>query len=201
MKGVPAGRLFVYLALLFALPLFFAVSKVHSEWRRWIDGRYEMERIEQRLLSHQARGVRNQQVRERYLGADPIYLTRALEPYPLLGRELSALQKLVENEPSLPNKEVLQRYDFLRSGKNRLSFAESAVQSGGDVRETIESLKAPVEVDLQNLVDLLELIEGESLLQKPQLLVTEFRLDRKETTPGNEVFVVDLKLLKREYGR
>lgn len=199
MRGVPPGRLVVYFGLLCLLPLLFVGFFLVDECSKQRGARLEMGAIEHRLIAQRHRGMRNASTRERFSGADPMYLNQVLEPYSLLERERAALEELVEHEPSLPNKEVLQRYEFLSSGRNALSFAEGVVQSAGDLRETVESLTHPVEIDGEDLNELLLLLEGDTSPGRPQLLVTEFRLERKELASLNEVFVLDVKLLKREY--
>lgn len=36
-------------------------------------------------------------------------------------------------------------------------------------------------------------------LYRPQLIVTEFKLDKKKVSEKNETYLLDLKLIKREF--
>jgi hypothetical protein len=197
MAGIPIKRLLLYLGVLIMMPLFLALYSLASMAGTLRDAKWEMASMEQRLITQRHRGMRNSATRDKYRGTDPLYLNKRLEPLPLLEEETIALHDLIQHEPSLPNKEVLQRYEFLQSEENRLSFAEGVVQGHGDLRETVERLSHPVEIHGGDLQMILQLIEGEE--NRPHLLVTDFRLDKKRVATGGEVFLLDIKLLKREY--
>lgn len=199
MDKIPLERQVVYFGVAALLPLLFVAIYLFSSFGQLRSSLVEIDAIEQKLLTHHHRGMRNSLTRDRFRGADSMYLNKYLEPLPLLKRELTSLEDLIAHEPTLPNKEVVQRVEFLKES-NSLAFAEGVVQTLGEIRETIERLVHPVEIDERDLHTLLTLIEGEGApAERPQLLVTEFRLDRKESSLGSELFRLDMKLLKREY--
>ena len=71
-------------------------------------------------------------------------------------------------------------------------------------QETIETLAHPVEVDNSDILKILSRIEGVSLHDekpletRPQLIITDFRIDRKKPSLY-EVYALNIKILKREY--
>ncbi len=63
----------------------------------------------------------------------------------------------------------------------------------------------PVEVNVSDLKKILTLIEGRKIgefetgPQKPQLMILDFKLEKKNIRENNEVFDLNMKLLKREF--
>ena len=60
-------------------------------------------------------------------------------------------------------------------------------------------------MNLNDLKKVLALIEGQPIgdnksgPNKPQLIITDFKLDKKEITDKNDILLINMKLLKREY--
>lgn len=202
---IPLHRLLLYTCLLLLAPLALVAIQTQSKLKQLSVVREELAVAQRRILTQQQRGLRNARTRMQYEGADHYYVAHQLEPLPLLVRETAALHTLIEHEPSLPNKEVVRRFEMLRGGGNQLRFTESSVHTSAGLRETVESLNRPVEIDQDDLNHLLALIEGTPLgdcnppAARPHLLVTDLSLTRKQLEGGNEVFLFDVKLLKREY--
>lgn len=207
MKDIPVQRLIFYFCILTLVPLFLVGFHIWSNLKRIKEVREELSFAQQRILTQQQKGMGNRMTKVKHEGADHYYIARQIEPLALLQREISALQSLIEHEPSLPDKEVIRRYETLTGGGNQLSFTESSVHTSADLRETVESLNHPVEVDQGDLMRLLALIEGVQVGEcrpqpaRPHLLITDFSLTRKGGNGANELFLLDVKLLKREYLR
>jgi hypothetical protein len=205
MKDIPIQRLIGYFLVLSLLPLFLVGFHLSTQLKQIREAREGLFRAQQRIISQQQRGMSNRITRVKYADTDHYYIARYVEPFSLLRQEIAALHALVEHEPSLPDKEVICRYEMLTGGSNQLSFTESSVHTAVDMRETVETLNHPVEIDQNDLVNLLALIEGveigeaRSQAARPHLLIADFSLTRKGAGDANELFLLDMKLLKREY--
>lgn len=144
-------------------------------------------------------------VREHFRGADHFYIDKHLETLSFLESEAETLQKLVNNKYFAGDENVKKRLEFILGPSNDLLFSEGNVQSYPFFQETISSLVHPVEVNLEDLKEILALVEGSQIgpykpgPNRPQLIIIDFKLDRKEATEKNEVFLLNMKLLKREY--
>ena len=156
-------------------------------------------------LESQAKGAQGAAIRHIFGDADRFYLYHHLEPLSLLQEERAMLEQLIAQDPSLPLREVLARLDFLQGRSNQISFCEGAIDSYDDLRETSASFAHPIQLNSRDLLILLALIEGLDLegyqlpKGRPCLLITDFKLTRKEIDRDNEVFLLDLKLLQREF--
>lgn len=98
-----------------------------------------------------------------------------------------------------------KRLEFLTGTSNDLTFTEGVVQSNPIFQETTETLVHPVEIDTKDLRTILAKIEGTTIgnetpsPNRPQLIILDFKLEKKHVTDKNEVFLLNLKLLKREF--
>lgn len=146
----------------------------------------------------------NKAVIEHYSSADRFYIDKHIESINLLQPEVQALEKIVRQSNFVENEGITARLNFLKQ-ENRLRFAEGVVQSYPLFSETGETLVKSVEVDLNDLQNILSKIEGVEIGEHfpgenpPQLLITEFKMEKKNVTDDNEVFNLNLKLIKREF--
>jgi CRISPR/Cas system-associated endonuclease/helicase Cas3 len=126
--------------------------------------------------------------------ADASYLN---EPLRFLEGELRRLQTVLRDDPNLQ-----RRYDYL-STDNQLSFLQESSKSGDLFNEYRLKLKHPVDLDAEDLKKVLTLIEGVSTnlyspkKGRPLMIVTDFKLVRKKSPLQEEIYEVDLKLLRR----
>jgi hypothetical protein len=141
--------------------------------------------------------------------SDPYFLDKEIESLCFLNQEKEKLKGWLAH-PAVPNKEkLLRRLQFLESAENRLSFAEEEIQTSKICKETKEKQRVPIEVDAQDLKTLIHLIEEFQMNPfldagqhaRPQLLITEFSMARKNTLLQNEVFEIKMDLLKREFNK
>ncbi len=172
----------------------------------------EIEQLERNLQKIQVIAMQREQkqalnliVREHFKGSDPLYIDKHLETLTFITPELENLRVLLNNTYFAGDEIVRQRFNYLTGSENRLLFVEGAVQNYPYFKETIANLARSVEVSLEDLKKILSLIEGVEIngnkpeKNRPQFIITDFKLDKKEATKDNFVFVLNLKLLKREF--
>jgi hypothetical protein len=204
-ENIPKNRLIAYLLILGAVPFVFAFMHFMGQ-RREVNGMQSLiDNIKERAYVLDKRQSRNIAVRDHFKDADPYYLDKQLETLRFLEPEIEGLQKLESNKNYAGDENVKQRLDFLTGNMNTLQFSVGNVQSYQWVQESTDTLLHPVEVNVSDLKKILSLVEGVDIppyappADRPHLLVIDFRLDKKEISPSNEVFVLNFKLLKREY--
>lgn len=140
----------------------------------------------------------NNLVRKQYCQADPMYLEHQFQGFRPLARERYALEKLTKTHNYTGAESIEKRLTFLNQGNNHLAFIEKNPGRGENLCETWEVMSHPIEVDVDDLKDILDIIEG-AHTQKPQLIVRDFQLTRKTKTSGNEVYDLSMALIKREF--
>lgn len=168
--------------------------------------------LEERITSlkalaekQQKKGAINATVRLHFRDADHFYIDKNLETLKLLEPEVEALQKIVQNKNFTEDEVIKKRLEFLTGPQNALRFSEGVVETHPKFQETEETLVHPVEANLLDLQKILSLVEGVSLgtykpqEDRPQLIILDFKIDKKANQDKNEVFLLNLKLLKREY--
>lgn len=195
---IPLSRLTLYIAIAALLPLFFVgyfYSKEKNEWNAVADQIMAVHSLSEKKARKQSL---NNAIRKKYSDADCFYLDNQVESLAFLKKEREALENLIHNPSFTGNEAAEKRYAFLLGEVNRLKFTEGSVQSGEGLQETTEIQAHPIEVDTQDLKELLARLEG-NRPGKPQLLITDFKLNKKMHSNGNQVFELNLKLLKREF--
>lgn len=143
--------------------------------------------------------------------SDPYFLDKEIESLSFLNHEKNDLKGWLSH-PAVSNKEkLLRRIHFLENGENRLSFSEEETQMSKTCKETMEKQRYPIEIDpadLQSLLSHIEEIPNEekpgsniasSSKGRPQLLVCNFSMRKKNTPLQNEVFEITMDILKREF--
>jgi len=136
--------------------------------------------------------------------ADRKYLEEKLETLVFLQPEMKRLQALSlhRKDPEM----LLQRLDFLKSGKNQLVFVEGERRNLSGSIEVEEKTQHPIEINDEDLKRLLVLIEGRPIdpysppQGRPHLAVKNFDLSKKKSPLDEEVYVVNFELIKREVG-
>jgi len=134
--------------------------------------------------------------------ADPHYLDKHIETLSFLLPEIKKLETIRFENPD--EEQVIKRLQFLKEGGNRLVFSEEKIRSHEFLRETEEKQQHSIEVNEEDLKKLLCLIEGVTIWPygpkegRPGLIITDFKLSKKEMAHQEKVFVVNLEILKRE---
>jgi hypothetical protein len=142
--------------------------------------------------------------------SDPYFIDKEIESLHFLESEQALLKKWLSH-PAMANKDkLIRRMNFLSSADNQLSFTEENIQVSKTCKETLEKQRYPIEADSDDLKKLLHSIEETSFDQqplvdsfvdrnRPQLLICNFSMTKKNTLLQNEVFEIKMDLLKREF--
>lgn len=133
--------------------------------------------------------------------SDHFYIDKHLESLLFLEPEIKNLQALdLQNAAS---KEEQERLLFLKNS-NRLLFSEENVQRNTTHQEMFERQKEPIEINEEDLKKLLSRIEGvviesnSPLSGRPHLLIQNMTLSKKAILPDQNVYTVNMQLIKRE---
>lgn len=204
LESIPQSRLIFYILLLGSLPILLVVFQLYNASSE-VDslGQDVINTYESALIKEKKQAT-NKAVINHYKDADRFYIDKNIESIQLLKPEIDALEKISQQNNFIENEAVTNRLNTLK-GNNKLVFAEGVVQTTPYFTETPETLVRPVEVDLNDLQNILAKIEGVDIgtykpgPNPPQLLITDFKIEKKTAGEDNEVFSLNLKLLKREF--
>lgn len=187
------------------LPIFFVITLFFSQKSQLNDLESTLENIQYQSFNKEKKQALNMMVRQHFHDADHFYIDKHLETLVFLEPEIEMLQKIVNEKNFADDERIKRRLEFLTSQSNSLVFSEGVVQTFPLFQETVETLVHPVEINTSDLKKILSAIEGIEIgghlpkEQRPQLLVLEFKLDKKKVHEKNEVFTLNMKLLKREF--
>lgn len=204
LSKIPMQRKMLYILLLSCMPIIFAIVHLLNHYNYLNQINSTIDEVEYLTTIKENKQFLNITVRNYYREADHFYIDKYVESLTFLEPEVENLQKIINHKNFTEDDVLKQRLEFLTSA-NTLIFAEGVVQSYHTFQETMESLVHPVEVNASDLCKILSTIEGVNIgnfspgPSRPQLMITDFKLDKKKTTDKNEVYVMDMKLLKREF--
>lgn len=204
-KNIPVHRGLLYSILIGVLPVLFAILLFYNEKGHLDELRQTLEAVQHQAFLKEKKQALNLAVRQHFRDADHFYIDKHLETLVFLEPEIEILQKIASDKNFADDDRIKKRIEFLTSQANSLVFSEGVVQSFPLFQETEETLVHPVEVNIQDLQKILTRIEGTAIgsntpgPHRPQLLITEFKLDKKKIQDKQEVFLLNLKLLKREF--
>lgn len=205
LKNIPLSRAILYILCAGLLPLVFVFVLFGSRKSELEDLQNSLENIQHQAFIKEKKQALNLAVRHHYREADHFYIDKYLETLVFLESEIEQLQTIVQDKNFADDDRIKKRLEFLTSQANSLVFSEGVVQTFPYFQETIETLVHPVEVDAADIQAVLAKIEGVKINEftpgpfKPQLVITEFKLDKKAVNDKNEVYLLNLKLLKREF--
>lgn len=205
LKKIPLDRMVLYIGTLSFLPFILIVFLFFSEKGQLEELNSTIEQIEQQAFAKEKKQAQNVTVRQHFRDADHFYIDKYLETLVFLEPEIDMLQKILSDKNFADDDRLKKRLEFLTGEANSLVFSEGIVQSYPLFQETMETLVHPVEVNNFDLQKILARIEGVEMGEekpgpnRPQLLITEFKLDKKKAYEKNEVYQLNLKLLKREF--
>lgn len=203
MDQLSPSRLFIYLVLLNMLVFAYVFWHDHSENTQIDEVQRRMIKLEQDTQVRDRKRADNNRVRTYYADADRFYLEKQVQSMSLLRDQAQELEKLLQVKSVSEDPRITRRLTALKD--NRIVFSEGMVQSYPFFNEIPETLSQPVEVDVEDIRELLAKLEGIQLgpytpgERRPQFLITEFRLDRKSLSQNENSYMLNLKLLKREY--
>lgn len=202
---IPQKRLLIYLLLIGLVPIFFAWLTFSSQLATTNELENLIHHVQSLAFNREKKQSVNISVRHKFRDADHFYIDKNLETLILLEPEIESLKTMVSNPNFNDDENVKKRLDFLTGPLNRISFTEGVVQSSPIFQEVTETLVHPVEVNVSDLRQILCLVEGVIIgdctppPNRPQLIILDFKLDKKNVSEKNEVFLLNLKLLKREF--
>lgn len=205
LKNIPISRAIAYVLFAGVLPLFFLFFLFSSNKSAIDDLQNTLENIQYQAFIKEKKQSLNLAVRHHFRESDHFYIDKYLETLVFLEPEIEQLQKIVQDKNFADDERVKRRLEYLTTQSNALVFSEGVVQTFPYFQETIETLVHPVEVNAQDIQSILAKVEGVKINEfvpgpsRPQLLITEFKLDKKNVNDKNEVYQLNLKLLKREY--
>lgn len=204
-KQIPLQRAILYVILLGTLPFLFVFFLFYSEKNHLDDIQASIEMIKDQAFVKEKKQAVNHAVRQHFRDSDHFYIDKYLETLVFLEPEIDSLQKITNDKNFADDDRIKKRLEFLTSPSNSLVFSEGAVQSFPLFQETTETLVHPVEINASDLQKILSRIEGmtinssEPSPNRPQLVITECKIDKKKIADKNEVFLLNLKLIKREF--
>ncbi len=204
-QNIPKERTFLYLILLGLLPLIFSLIYFQTKQGEVSSLAASIDDLKNMALIREKKQATNMAVISHYHDADHFYIDKYLETLTFLEPEVEGLHKTLSNKNVADDEVIKKRLEFLTGSGNMMSFSEGVVQSTPFFQETTETLVHPVEVNLQDVQKILAKVEGVTIGEyqpspnRPQLLILDFKLERKPINERNEVFQLNLKLLKREF--
>ena len=199
-RSVPAHRVVLYAIVASLLPVVLAIAWSQSTITAAETDRDILlalgEKIEKKGASQEA----NRLLIERYKNKDPLFLHRKIEPLSLLSSETSILRSRLARSV-LPEDNQLEKRLNALNAENTLSFVEGSTDVSPILKETIENQTKPVEVDGDDLANILTLLEDQDEneeLQKPHLIISEARIERRKGI-FRQSWTLILKVIRREY--
>ncbi|MDF2549334.1 MAG: hypothetical protein K0S07_401 [Chlamydiales bacterium] len=203
--AIPMQRLVLYLTALILLAPFFLFLQMKQESDALKSVEMEVENAFEQLMLKETKQALNKLVQKHFQNADHFYMEKQIETVVPLEPEIEQLNEIVNYSGFTGDEAIRKRLDHLTLGSNALVFTEGSVQTYATFQETLETLAHPVEMDSQDIAKVLARIEGVPIGPyaaaegRPQLLITDFKIERKKALETNENFVLNLKVLKREF--
>ena len=209
LSKIPAKRALLYLCILGLLPFFFVTAGVISDYSNVNKASERVRLAGQQALVREAKFALNKNTIRHYSDTDKFYLQTQLEPLILLKPEIVALKATLDDQGMAAGTAIYgdmnKRLAFLKGSGNKIAFTDGTIQTADQFQETIESFSHPVEVDLTDLQHILALVEGVPMggfvpgINRPHLIITDFKLDRKKVRGDHEAYLLSMKILRREY--
>jgi len=205
LSHIPKTRLILYLMIAGLLPLVFVAANFITKKRAVEELEQTLHHTQQLAYNQESKQAVNLAVQEHYKNSDHFYIDKHLETLSFLEPEVETLQQLVNDEYFSGGDQVKNRLDVLTASGNTLLFSEGNVQAYPSFQEITAGLVHPVEVNVANLKEILSLVEGEEIAlfkpgpNRPQLIILDLKLNKKNSYGNNETFLLNMKLLKREF--
>lgn len=205
MKGLTQTRIIVYCLILGFLPLLFVGMNYMSQKSKQDTLSLSLSQAICDATNKNAKEFVNKEVKAAYRDSNHFYIDQHIETISPLRDEVETLQKALSLGFHPAEDQFRKRLQFHQSGQNAISFVEGSVKAYPDFQETQESLAHPVEVNLDDIKAILSKIDGVCFNQdmalpeqRPHLIITDWKMEKKKT-PVQEVYTLDIKLIKREY--
>ena len=205
LSNIPQQRLLLYIVVLGLLPVLGAFFYFTSQLKHLNNVSNQILYVEQLAATKANKQGVNQSLRSHYKDADHFYIDKSLENICFLQSESESLKKVMQNKNFPEDENIKRRLGMICGSENALVFTEGVVQSTPIFQETTETLAHPVEIDISDIRKLLARIEGTQIgtenptPNRPQLIILDFKIEKKQVSERNDVFILNLKLLKREF--
>lgn len=202
---IPHQRAVLYLIFLGLIPVFAIFYNFQMNLTKVEKLHATIQSMHQQALLKEKKQALNLAVKHHFRDADHFYIDKQLENMVFLEPEIESLQKIAMDPIFAEEPSIKKRIEFLTNNGNNLTFAEGAVQTFPFFQEVTETLVHPVEVNIPDLQKILAKIEGvkigenEPIEGRPQLIILEFKIDKKKVNEKNDLFLLNMKLLKREF--
>ncbi len=202
-EGITPTRLIMYVMIAGLLPIFYvwwSTSSSNAQVERLIS---RIDTVQQVAFTHEQKLGPNRAIQAAYKDADRSYLDKYVESLNLLQAETALLQKALINPVVAPDPLTVARIEQLK--KNTIQFSEGTVESYPFFKEIPQSLARPVEVDVEDIRRILSEIEGQQIgtdepgPNRPQMIITDYKLERKVTPRQAQLYTLTIKLIKREF--
>lgn len=203
MNSIPKARLVLYIIILGIFPILVSIFQLYTQNKGLSSLSIIMNQIQDTASLQESKQATNLAVRDHYINADHFYIDKYIESIPLLSQEMQILKKISEQNHLVEEESVKKRLAYL-AGTNKINFTEGAVDTFSYFTETTESLLQSVEADTADIENILSKIEGVKIGEfspgpnRPQLIFTDFKFEKK-SLGENEVFLLNMKFLKREF--
>jgi len=205
LSRIPQTRLLLYFMCLGLVPIAIVSVWFMSKEEKVHGLKVAIEEMQQKAVILEKKQAQNIAVRNHYKDVDHFYIDKYLETLTFLEPEVESLHKVTNNKNYVEDEQIKKRLEFLSGSNNTLVFSEGVVETAPSFQETTETLVHPVEINVSDLQNILAKVEGVDIgsfhpgPNRPQLMILDFKLDKKSITEKNEVFTLNMKLLKREY--
>jgi hypothetical protein len=202
---IPPQRLLLYILIAGVVPVLVAWFLLSTDLHRVESLQARIQGLTEQAYIKERKQASNISIRAYYRDADHFYIDKNLETLTFLEPEIESMKRLLDN-PNYPDDDLIKkRIEHLTGPANSMILTEGVVQSTPLFQEVVETLVHPVEINAQDLQTILCRIEGLSLgnctppPNRPQLIITDFKLEKKIVSENNEVYQLNLKILKREF--
>ncbi len=205
LKNIPKQRLLALIIFAGLIPFFLVGFNFMTKNDQLNELRNTLSQTEQLAFVREKKQAINMALRNHNKDADHFYIDKHLETLTFLEPEIDHLHKIVNSSNFAEDDAVKKRLDHLTGNGNNMIFSEGVVQSHPLFQETTETLVHPVEVNIANIQQVLSHIEGVEIgsftppPHYPQLIILDFKMDKKSLNEKNDVFILNMKLLKREF--
>lgn len=205
LKNIPLSRGLIYVLSLGLLPFCFLLFQFFGSDKEIDELRESLLDLQDQVFIKEKKQALNLAVMNHFKEADHFYVDKQLETIMLLEPELKVLQNISKDKNFADDERIKKRIEYLSTSANTLNFTEGVVQKFPFFQETTETMIHPVEVNPSDIKKILARVEGIEIgdykpsPNRPQLIITEFQIDKKRVPDQNEVYQLNMKLLKREY--
>lgn len=205
LNNIPFSRAIIYILAIGLLPFVFVFMMFISQKNQIEELGNSLEFFRDQVLIKEKKQALNLAVRQHFRDADHFYIDKYLETLVFLEPEIETLQKISNDKNFANDERIKKRLELLTSSSNSLMFSEGVVQTYPFFQETVETLTHPIEVNSTDIKKILARVEGISAgpftpgPDRPQLIITDFKLDKKKVTDKSEVYLLNMKLIKREF--